>query len=168
MGESLFRREARKAFAFLESEFAFAAPTSSSGIVENLVFLNDTTGVVLSSDRDGLSVRFARLIDGKLPKVPLYVSEVGDMHWFYLEDLIDLKVPGDSAQVKPTAAVKSWLRGAAVLTRRLADRVLKGDFSEFPALAKLVRERAQSIDEAYHPRYYRLRKSMGHWKLGDP
>lgn len=170
MGETFFKREAGKAFAFLESEYGFGAPSgSASGIDESVTYMNRTTGVVLINERShpGLFARFARLQHGRIPESPLYISETGEIHLFYLEDLLDLKAPEDASKLNSNAGMKRWLEAAAVLTRKHASRILKGDFGDFPALAKLVRERAQSMDESHHPRYYRLRKSMGHWKLGD-
>jgi len=144
-----FEKECRKCFRFLEEEFAFKPPKQQRNhLSSSLIYQNDTTAVEISLEPmdGGLSVLLSRLVNGKIPVYPIFVTREMTLHSFYLDDLVSLKVPntpmrsslGDQLGERE---VKKLLSQGATQLQELGGDILTGDFSIFDKLDKIVKAR---------------------------
>ncbi len=155
---SRFRKLAEQSFAFLVEEYGCAAPTykvEKSWGDETLVYKNATTAVIITSENSypGVFVRLARLKDGNVPPYPIFVLKEKSLEAFYLDDLVSLRDPGEA---KLPADAKG-LPMLANLTKKHAEKILRGDFSEYPILEEVVRQRAREGGEADYPKVTRFK-----------
>ena len=88
----------------------------------------------------------SRLINGKIPEYPIFVTREMTLHSYYLDDLVNLKMP--DTPVRETTEdpldereVKKLLAQGAAQLRELGGDILRGDFSVFDKLDKIVKAR---------------------------
>ena len=144
-----FEKECRKCFKFLEEEFAFKPPKRQrTHMSPSLTYQNDTTAVEVSLEPldGGVFVLLSRLINGKIPEYPIFVTREMTLHSYYLDDLVNLKMP--DTPVRETSEdpldereVKKLLAQGAAQLRELGGDILRGDFSVFDKLDKIVKAR---------------------------
>ena len=144
-----FERDCRKRFKFLEEEFGFKPPKRQRmSVFCSLTYQNETTAVEVSLEptEGGVFVLVSRLINGEIPKYPIFVTRKMTLHSFYLDDLVRLRRP-DAARRQASVDLdsgreiaKSLAQSAAQL-RELAEDILKGDFAVFSELEKIVKAR---------------------------
>lgn len=94
----------------------------------------------------GLFVMFSRLVDGKIPPYPIDVAVEPVLHNFYLDDIVALRAPTEVVQYDPRdlwdpRKVAELLYVDALLTRKHAADILRGDFLVFSTLEQIVRNR---------------------------
>jgi hypothetical protein len=148
--ESAFMDHSGKAFRFLEEGFdCVAVPDSLSEYRAARIWRNRTTAVTVSLELTdpGLYVMLARLVDGGIPHTPINVEAEPLLHVFDLQDLIGLRAPHeavtyDTADLWKPDKLAELVYLDALLTRKHAADVLRGDFSVFPTLEEIVRDRA--------------------------
>lgn len=80
-----------------------------------------------------------RLVDGKMPRYPVTITDDTELDAVYLSEFIRLRAsPGTDST---SATMRSDLVQLAHETRTYASDVLRGDFSVFPALDRQVKAR---------------------------
>lgn len=148
--ESLFRDHCAKAFCFLVGEYGCTpAPDALSEYRSAQIWLNRTTAVSVSLELTypGLFVKLSRLREGRIPETPINVEAEPVLHAFDLDDLVDLRAPHevvryDFADLWKPDRLAELVYLKALLTRKHAADILRGDFNVFPILEKVVRDRA--------------------------
>jgi hypothetical protein len=144
-----FERECRKRFKFLVAEFGSKAPKRQRiSVFCSLTYQNETTAVEVSLEPmdGGVFVLVSRLVNGQIPKYPIFVTRRMTLHSFYLDDLVSLRRPDAAkrqAGLDPPSdreIAKSVAQSASLL-RELAADILRGDFAVFSELDKIVKAR---------------------------
>lgn len=144
-----FEKECRKCFMFLEEEFDFKTPKRQRmHLSSSLTYQNNTTAVEVSLEPldGGVFVLLSRLVNGKIPEYPIFVTRDMALHSYYLDDLVGLKRPDtpvreaneDASDVRE---VKKALAQSAAQLRELGSDILKGDFAVFDRLDRIVKAR---------------------------
>jgi len=144
-----FEQECKRRFKFLEEEFGFKPPKRQRiSVFCSLTYQNETTAVDVSLEpmEGGVFLLVSRLLNGEIPKYPIFVTRKMTLHAFYLDDLVRLRRPNAARRqagvdlVSGREIAKSLARSAAQL-RELGEDILKGDFAVFSELEKIVKAR---------------------------
>lgn len=150
-----FKALCKKHFDFLAEDYGFKETIyeeNSYGCY--LTLSNKTTAVRVSYEvRDGgVNALLYRLVDGAIPSYPIFIKPDIIINCFYLEDVVALKSssghfePILSGGANPNSqALETDLMQYATALRDYAKDILQGDFSCFPELEIVVKQRAQSL-----------------------
>ena len=140
-------------FAFLKEKYDCESVTverDKFGIY--ISYRNATTAVRISFEprERGIFVLLSRLVDGKIPPYPIFVSSNTVIDSFYLDDVIMLRNPTTKIQQKsPERHTKPWfVKQLSIYANSLtevADDILKGNFEIFEDLERIVKERAGKV-----------------------
>jgi hypothetical protein len=144
----------RNAFSFLIDDFNFREETLE---IDNwglrLVFCNSTTGVRISYEpsEDSIFVVLIRLVDGKLPDYPVFIDEDTVLNYFDLQDLLSVRIPcfkenNFELGEKTNSEIENSIKQIAKNLRTKAEDILKGDFSIFSELERIVKKRARQLN----------------------
>lgn len=122
--------------------------------VTKLIYQNETTGVEVtySIEFDRAEVSLVRLIKGRRPAYPIFISEQEQLHHYLLDSLLLLRAPEALDAIKPyfsltEGAVKEALSRWANALRKYGSDPLKGDFSVFDEMEAIVRARVRDHPE---------------------
>lgn len=134
---------------FLEEEFDFKTPKRQRmHLSSSLTYQNDTTAVEVSLEPldGGVFVLLSRLVNGKIPEYPIFVTREMTLHSYYLDDLVGLKRPATPVReanedASDAREVKKALAQSAAQLRELGCDILKGDFAVFDKLDRVVKAR---------------------------
>jgi hypothetical protein len=144
----------RKAFSFLIDDFGFREKSlelDNLGI--RLLFCNSTTGVRISYEpcEGDIFVMLIRLVDGKQPDYPIFIDEDTVLHYFDLQDLLSVRIPcfkeNNFKIGKMNSELENYIKQIAKNLRTQAEDILKGDFTIFSKLERIVKERARQLNE---------------------
>lgn len=149
--------------ALVDPHFAFLRTDFQSVITEHsdehwwysrIVYQNATTAVeiVYSVEFECVEVLLVRLVDGKRPPYPVFISEQPLLHHFMLDSLLELRAPQSVRAIKlhvslDPAEVDVQLSSWAEALRQHGTDVLQGDFSVFDVLEANIREHARRKPE---------------------
>lgn len=147
-----FEMLCRKIFNFLEKDFGCRLDSvvrDSYGAY--LAYRNSTTGVKISftpGDGDVL-IYLIKLIDGVMPVYPVTITLKDSVYYFELDEVISIKNPtlqilnpSTDEMIKKISTLKEILLQQAEYLKKYAADILKGNFSIFPELEKIVKKRA--------------------------
>jgi len=121
-----------------------------------ITYNNDIVAVEVSYEiKDGgLFVMLCRMVDGGLPPQEVFVRSKTVLNRFDLEDIVSLKEPSIDLEQdfadphKPTTKeLETNLRVYAEALKTYAKDILRGDFSTFADLEKIVKRRANVLKE---------------------
>ena len=150
-GKDRFEMICRQTFSFLRKDFGCKPPVvERDGYGTYIAYVNETTAVEISFvPRDGyIFIGLVRLVDGEIPPYPIYIKPKIILHLFSLIDIVAIRNP---AKVPEIPSISEWddcvvvrkdLLLRSKLLRKYASDVLRGDFSIFPKLDKIVKKRA--------------------------
>lgn len=142
----------KKIFKFLEKKFGCklnSVERNSYGTY--LSYKNATTGVEISfTPGDGdILIYLIKLVDGIIPSYPVTITLKDSIYYFELNDIIFIKESALQIQYPSTdelmnnyGVLKGFLTQQAEYLKKYALDILKGDFSLFPELEKIVKKRA--------------------------
>jgi len=147
-----FLEYCRGQYSFLEKEFGFRIVRKNKRDMV-IQWKNETTGVWLTYEpMDNLPpyVRLCRLVDGKFCPGPGEMRPETVLHCYDSDDLIRLRLGKDatpffdsSEQDDDGGSFWKEIPDRARKTRKCAGDVLRGDFSVFKKLDKVVKKRAR-------------------------
>ena len=159
---------------FLIDEFGCrVVGKKSDNFKDEVIYRNATTAVKVSYEprERSMFILLCRLVDGNIPQEPIFVRPKTKLYSFYLDDLLALRSPGarilrrkpfggitfddlDAKQIIEACAaappfterdlehmVKTY---ATALHKHGAD-ILRGDFSVFTELDRIVKKRAEEF-----------------------
>jgi hypothetical protein len=130
-------------FDFLRTQYQFSvAPGDASTVwVTRAVYRSNTTAVQVdfSVEFDRVEVRLVRLVDGEVPEYPIFVTPNITLHYFLLDDVLELRAPellSDLQSLKGLGdeQVEASLAFQARALEAYASDVLQGDFTIFGLL----------------------------------
>jgi hypothetical protein len=145
-----------RSFEFLIRNFGFKAGRSKSELGNcYLTFMGEAAAIKVSfvpRDR-GVVVLLYRLVDGKIPPYEIFIKPETIINSFYLDNIIALRSPSTEIESnftnigKPTSEeLESALAANADALKNHAQDILQGDFSIFPELEKIVKQRAEEMN----------------------
>lgn len=148
---------AQEQFKFLTSEYGFRlSKCDKEDWGYELIYLNDTTGVKITYEyREAyVFIMLYQLIDGELRENPRSIDDNTILHGYGLDDLIGLR--NSQALIKPAFEYgeqseyydeeKGLLLYVSAFAENLkiyAKDILGGDFTVFPELDKIVKDRVK-------------------------
>jgi len=151
--KDLFEKLCKKIFKFLEDEFNFKLVNSeqeSCGIY--ITYQNPTTAIRISLEPrgGGVFILMHRLINGKIPKYPIFIEAETLLNSYYLDDLISLKAPSFKIEqqvekISNHNEIERILVQYANALKHYAKDILKGDFQVFDLLGRIVKKRAEGL-----------------------
>lgn len=153
-----FSEIAQGEFQFLEREFGYevveAKEKSDGGVVK---YINRDNGVGVKLLYEFASafvfVFIYRLVDGDFCDNPLPIGDDTDINCFDFNDCLegDLKMKPayeygeDSDYYDPQDGLRNFTREFANRLRSEGQAILKGDLTILPAMASIIKRRAQSL-----------------------
>jgi hypothetical protein len=157
MQDKNFEEIVKKEFKFLESKFEFKLYKSKEeDWGYKIIYLNKTTGVKITYEyrESYLFIMLYRLVDGKIVENPRNINEETTLFGYALDDIIKLHNPSaligstykysnDSKCHDKENGMSYYISDYARNLEKYAKDVLTGDFTIFPSLDKLVKERAE-------------------------
>lgn len=151
-----FEKRCWKSFKFLEEEFGFrVVKRARDSISSSLIFQNETTAVEISLEPidGGVFVLLSRLVNGKIPKYPIFIKRETRLDSFYLDDLLQLRLPGTTVKhgyvdKNSQDRIEQTLAQAADQLREHGSEVLRGDFKVFSKLDAIVKARLPAREES--------------------
>lgn len=154
---TLFISLVGKNFKFLEQKFGFFAfKVEDEAWGEAVTYINKTTAIKISlEERDGgIFLELCKLIDGCIPEKPITITQKTKLYSFEFENLLLLRAPSlqlehpliDDLVFKPgkEKVMGKVLKQYADTLKIYAKDVLKGDFTVFSDLEKLVKNRIRN------------------------
>ena len=154
-----FEQIVKNEFGFLESDFGFTLSESKKeGWGYKMIYRNNTTGVkIIHEYRESyIFILLYQLVNGKLIEDPRDIKEDTVLHSYGLDDIVNLRDP--SALINPTydypddskfhdkeKGMSTYVSAFARNLKTYAEDVLSGDFTIFPELDKIVKERAKKL-----------------------
>lgn len=148
---------AKEQFSFLESEYNFRlSKCEKEDWGYELIYLNNTTGVKITYEyREAyIFIMLYKLIDGNLKENPRNIEDSTILYGYSLDDMIILRNPDDL--IKPTYEYDEQSKyfkendGLSLYADAFSDNlktyakdVLNGDFTVFPDLDRIVKERVK-------------------------
>ena len=115
----------------------------------SVTYARDPSAVVVrySVEFDRVEVELIRLVNGKVPNVPIFVHAETPINRALLDDLLILKAPSEADELKTLsglskASVERSLRFHAQAVRRYASEFLEGDTEVFADFDRLIKARA--------------------------
>jgi hypothetical protein len=142
-------------FGYLTRDFGCGvAGHEDNSWVTTLIYQNETTAVKVtySIEFDRAEVSLVRLIKGRRPAYPIFISEQEQLHHFLLDNLLLVRAPEALDAIKPyfslkEEAVKEALSRWADALRKYGSGPLNGDFSVFDEMEATVRARVRDHPE---------------------
>lgn len=149
MDKEEFVKETTAVFEFLIKKYGFRIKsTQSDNQTYRVVYQNKTTAVKIFFEvRDQwIILSLFRLIDGKIKEAPIIICRDSELNEFYLENLLILRDPetDDALEKLYSGKVRNFKKVLQLLASGLkknAEDILKGDFTIFPELEKIVKSR---------------------------
>ena len=149
MDKEEFTKETIKSFDFLTKKFNFRIKSQKSdNQIYRVIYQNETTAVkVFFEEREQwIFVDLYRLINGKIKENPIIICNDGELNEFDLQNILIIR---DFAKRRIFRNLysnkkKNFKKILQLLSKALkenAQDVLKGDFSIFPELEKIVKSR---------------------------
>lgn len=148
---------AQEQFKFLVSEYDFRlSKCEKEDWGYELIYLNDTTGVKITYEyREAyVFIMLYQLLDGEFQENPRNIEGNTILHGYGLDDLISLRNP--QTLIKPAYdygeqskyydeknGLLLYVSEFAENLKKYAKDILKGDFTIFPELDKIVKERVK-------------------------
>jgi hypothetical protein len=149
-----FINNCKEIFKFLINEYEFKlAGTHIENLYLEVVFKNKTTAIAIRlEERDGgITVELIKLINGDIPSGSIFIFSDTKLNLFDLEILLAIRDASqkiehpnlDDLVFKPgwEKVMRRVLKQFARAVKQYADDVLRGDFSVFPELEKIVKSR---------------------------
>lgn len=157
MKDKSFEKIVTNEFKFLESNFEFTLFKSrEEDWGYEIVYLNKTTGIKITyENRESyLFILLYQLVDGKLIENPRNIREDTVLHGYALDDIVNLhdssaligptyKHPIDSKYHDKEHGMSYYAYAYANNLETYAKDVLKGDFTIFRELDRVVKERVR-------------------------
>jgi len=146
MEKENFEKICKKEFFFLVEEYDFKLKNIKTENFEyNIIYKSERVGITVKLERreNCVFILLHRLLNGKIPDYPIFIKRDTGINTFYFDDLLSLRYP-DFHINKPDNLEKK-LKKSAYLLSKYADDVLKGDFTIFSDLEKIVKGRVESI-----------------------
>ena len=157
MRNNSFEKIVKKEFKFLESKFACTLYKSSKeDWGYEMIYINKTTGVKIIHEfrESDIFILLYQLVDGELIEDARNIKDDTVILSHGLDDIVNIR--NSSALIRPTYkyAVDSkyhdkdhgmsyYVADYAKNLEKYANDVLMGDFTIFPTLDKIVKERAK-------------------------
>lgn len=148
---------AQEQFNFLTSEYSFIqSKCDKEEWGYELIYLNDTTGIKITYEYSEayIFIMLYQLIDGEFRENPKKIEGNTILYGYGLDDLISLRNP--QALIKPAFEYGEQSeyydneKGLSIYVSRFAENlktyakdIFKGDFTVFPELDKIVKERVE-------------------------
>ncbi len=152
----VFTEISKETFKFLKNEYGFyelIEERESYGVY--LTYKNNTTAVRISYEpmEGGVFVLLARLVNGEIPKDPIFIKPDTELNSFYLDDLVKLRKPDILVESKPQIEssqeeVRQYLIIVSDQLRECAGDVLSGKFNVFRELDRVVKDRQKELNQA--------------------
>lgn len=144
-----FKKHYSTTFKFLESDFECGRPEIETTKYSCYMWQkNKTTGIRCGyQPRDGLiTLLFYKLINDEFPPYETKIDEDTTINSFYIGDIIVNKIGEVSNNFWDQFDVfknphEKILENLEAVTKKYADDILRGDFSAFPELEKIVKQR---------------------------
>lgn len=152
MNKERFFNICAKEFSFLETDFGFRVEAQDSNDAGfTLSFKNSTTGIrVIYEFREYYAfVEICQLVDGRLVSISGELRSDTILYCYDLDDLLSVRSsesivpPYQPETVLNDELIESVISQQAKNLKRYAQDVLRGDFSIFEKLDKVVKERAR-------------------------
>jgi hypothetical protein len=108
--------------------------------------------VVFSVEFRHVEVELIRLVDGQTPGVPVFVTGQPELDRFWLDTLVEVRAPDRVKKLrrlrglKPSRVAQQLSAWASAL-KELGTDFLSGDFSSFPLMDAVIRERVRRTPE---------------------
>ena len=142
----------RKSFSFLVDDFGCKERSSK---LDNwgvqTTFCNSTTGVRVSYEprEGGYFVLLMRLVNGEVPEHPIDIDDDTVINRYYLEDLLSIRevdhIKKQFQRITTKQRDEDTINELANCLKITAEDVLRGDFSVFYELEKIVKDRARAL-----------------------
>ncbi|MBC6608909.1 hypothetical protein H8B13_18960 [Hymenobacter sp. BT188] len=159
MAPPAFITTVKEQFAFLEVDFACRlVQARKAPQVYEFRYQNSTTGIELTYEyREAyLFILLYQLQDGKWVANPTPMQEQTKLTGYALDDVLLLRNPNalvkpayaygaDSVYYEKETGLSLYIGAFAANLQRYAADILQGDFSLFPALEKVVKERMKKF-----------------------
>lgn len=143
------------AFRFLETEYGFKLIKSKKeSLFQSILYMNTATAVELVFEyrESYLFVKLYQLVNGVFIDDPVIIREDTVLHGYGLDDVILLRNPSaligstyqfpkESNYHDPLNGWSYYINDYAVNLNKYAFDILRGDFTIFPELEKVVKKR---------------------------
>jgi len=152
---------AQEQFKFLESEYGFRLlKCEKEDWGYELIYLNNKTGVKITYEyREAyIFIMLYQLEDGKIVENPKSIDGNATLYGYAMEDLINLRNP--DALIKPAYeygeqseyydkenGLSLYVSAFASNLKKYAKDVLDGNFTIFPELEKIVKDRVKKYSQ---------------------
>ena len=150
--DSFFEISERQ-FEFLRRDYNFRHKAKKTvGGIWLTTYQNRTTAVEIAMEwqEQYLAITLCRLVDGKIKENPVMIRPDSEIYCFNLENLLLLKSPAQivtpdfGRSLSPQDMEKILAQYAHALQKYASD-ILAGDFQVFPALERMVKDRAKEF-----------------------
>ena len=137
-------------FRFLEEDFHMRVISTddSTNFETSVTYGSDSIAVIVrySVEFDRTEVELIRLVDSKVPRVPIFVHADTPIDRALLDDLLLLRAPSEAEELKQqgglgTEAVERSLNFQAAALRQHASDFLEGDPEVFKDFDRLIKAR---------------------------
>ena len=137
-------------FRFLQDDFHMSVISTddSTNFETSVTYASDPSAVIVrySVEFDRAEVELIRLIDGKIPRVPIFVHSDTPIDRALLDDLLLLRAPSDSDELKKLGGlgkdeIGRSLSFQALALRHHASDFLEGDTEVFKDFDRLIKAR---------------------------
>jgi hypothetical protein len=147
----IFQIECKQAFHFLENNYNFKLKKVKNSVYSTcILYQNSTTAVEICFEKRELQVLvlLMKLINGEIPKYPMFIQPDTVINSFYLDDLMALNAVDIEQKewgYELTAEdLKETITKYAHYLKEFGKDVLRGDFKIFVELEKKVKERVKN------------------------
>lgn len=148
-----FEKNCLQRFRFLEEEFGYVIKKKereSYGIF--ITYQNPTTAIRISFEprEGGIFVLISRLVEGKIPKYPIFIQPDTVLHSFYLDDVVRTKVPNfqfsfKGEKLSSADQFEKALDEVVDTLKKYASDILKGNFESFKEVERIVKKRQEAL-----------------------
>ena len=156
INEKLFTVLCKKHFSYLTNKYGFSFENNVSDTWwYRLTYLNQAInlGIVIHFERRDfyIFIKLCRLINGKLVQNTGEINPKTKINCFDMDDIISLKSknslypPHELNTIFNDDLFKKIVRIQANNLKTHAEEILKGDFSIFPQLEKIIKKRAKNF-----------------------
>jgi hypothetical protein len=130
-------------FDFLQEEYNFKIVDAADKPFISITYQKSPTAIRVGYEpRDrGVFVLLIRLVDGEIPPYPTHIHSSERLNMFYLDDLVTFRAKESEKIGVCDKTPKESVAHAASALRTCAADVLKGDFTVFMELDKIVKSR---------------------------
>ncbi len=150
--EEQWRVKVAAHFGYLETEYGFhiAKVDASSGWETYLRYESSALAVKVSRsvEFDTAELGIIRLVDGRVPKYPVFINPDTPINYVMLDRIVGERAPQESEQFHSLRGlsdeqIERTLAFLATSLRAYADDVLRGDFAIFDVVAAQLHSYAQ-------------------------